>query len=259
MAVRQPELVRALLDPAAPVPDGLTSKASKHEKRFAVYRNNIVSSLTDALKVGFPVVCRLVGEKFFRAMAASYITRHPPKSPVLMFFGEALPEFLEGFEPAATLPYLPDVARLEIAIRESYHAEDSLPIDHAETASIPPNALESATIKLAPSLRHLRSKFPVFQIWRLNTSGDPIESNGPEDIMIARRQYDPVPERLANGGYEFVSALERGETLSSACDIACRASDKFDLNEILVQLLNAEAIAEIVPGDVQSVSDERSA
>lgn len=259
MAVGQPELVRALLDPAAPVPDGLTSKASKHEKRFAVYRNNIASSLADALTVGFPVVCRLVGEKFFRAMAASYITRHPPKSPVLMFFGEALPEFLEGFEPAATLPYLPDIARLEIAIRESYHAEDSLPIDHAEAASIPPNALESATIKFAPSMRYLRSKFPVFQIWRLNTSGDPIESRGPEDVMIARRQYDPVPERLANGGYELVSALERGETLSSACDIASRASDKFDLNDILVQLLNAGTIAEIVPGDAQSVSNERSA
>ena len=257
MAVKQPELVRALLDPAAPVPDGLTSKASKHDKRFAVYRNNIAASLADALSVGFPVVCRLVGEKFFRAMAASYILRHPPKSPMLMFFGEALPEFLEGFEPAAGLPYLPDVARLEIAIRESYHAEDSRPMDRVEASSIPPNALEAATIKLAPSLRCLRSKHPIFQIWRLNTSGGPIESRDPEDVMIARRQYDPVPERLSNGGYEFVSALGCGETLSSACDIASRASDEFDLNDILVQLLNAGTIVKIVPGRVQSDSNER--
>ena len=249
MAVRQPELVRALLDPAAPVPDGLTSKASKHDKRFAVYRNNIASSLTDALSVGFPVVRRLVGEKFFRAMAGSYMRRHPPKSPVLMFFGEALPEFLEGFEPASSLPYLPDVARLEIAVRESYHAEDSRPIDRVEATSVPPGALESATIKLAPSLRFLRSKYPLFQIWRLNTSGDPIESHDPEDVMVARRQFDPVPERLPKGDYEFVSALARGETLSSACDTASQASDEFDLNEILVRLLDARTIVEIVPGD----------
>ena len=257
MAVRQPELARALRDPAAPVPVGLTSKASKPDKRFAIYRNNIASSLTDALSVGFPVVCRLVGEKFFRAMAASYIARHPPKSPVLMFFGEALPEFLEGFEPAAGLPYLPDVARLEIAIRESYHAEDSRPMDRVEAASISPNALESATIRLAPSLRYLRSKYPVFQIWKRNTSDDPIESYDPEDVMIARRQYDPVPERLPSGGYEFVSALGRGETLRSACDIASRASDGFDLNDILVQLLSAGTIVEIVPGDIPSDEDER--
>ena len=231
------------------MPDGLTSKASKHDKRFAVYRNNIASSLTDALSVGFPVVQRLVGEKFFRAMAGSYMRRHPPKSPVLMFFGEALPEFLEGFEPAASLPYLPDVARLEIAIRESYHAEDSRPIDRVEATSVPSGALESATIKLAPSLRCLRSKYPLFQIWRLNTSGDPIESHDPEDVMVARRQFDPVPERFPKGGYEFVSALARGETLSSACDTALQASDEFDLNEILVRLLDAKAIVEIVPGD----------
>ena len=63
----------ALLDPARPCPPGLrTWNGSDPARRLAVYRNNVVSSLIDALADTFPVVQRLVGTEFFRAMAGVF-------------------------------------------------------------------------------------------------------------------------------------------------------------------------------------------
>ena len=68
------------------------------------------------------MVEKLVGEGFFRYAASQFIRQYPSKSGDLNEFGYEFPEFLETFEPAAKLNYLPDVARLELAYHEAYYA-----------------------------------------------------------------------------------------------------------------------------------------
>ncbi|MBL8587921.1 MAG: putative DNA-binding domain-containing protein, partial [Methylobacteriaceae bacterium] len=104
----------ALLSPGAPAPPGLTTwNGSDPARRFAVYRNNVVVSLIEALSGAFPVTRELVGEEFFRAMAREFALGHPPRSPVMARFGEELPGFIAAFAPARELPWLADVAALE--------------------------------------------------------------------------------------------------------------------------------------------------
>ena len=127
--MKQSAFAQALLDPDAAVPEGVVGPDGRPDaKRFAVYRNNVASSLTRALEAAFPVVQKLVGTEFFGAMAQIYLRAHPPLDRRLMLYGQSFPAFLEGFPPVAQLGYLPDVARLEQAMRESYHAADSMPI-----------------------------------------------------------------------------------------------------------------------------------
>ena len=108
----------ALLDPGQPAPPGLTgSGGGPAARRFGIYRNNVTASLTEALRQSFPVVRALVGEDFFTAMAIAHLRAHPPASPLLMFYGQDMADFVAGFAPAQHLGYLPDVARLELALR----------------------------------------------------------------------------------------------------------------------------------------------
>jgi hypothetical protein len=96
-------------------PPGLTAwNRSDPARRFAVYRNNVMVSLIDALADSFPVTQALVGEEFFRAMAGVFARAHPPRSPVMAHYGDGFAGFIEDFQPAASLPYLADVARLEM-------------------------------------------------------------------------------------------------------------------------------------------------
>src|SRR4051812_40516028 len=133
--ISESAFVRALVDPASPAPAGLTtSRGTADARRFAVYRNNVVAGLGKALESRFPVALRLVGEEFFRGMARAFIADHRPRSPLLAEYGDELPAFIEAFDAAASVPYLADIARLEIAWGRAYHAADATPVAVASFA-----------------------------------------------------------------------------------------------------------------------------
>src|SRR5882724_2689625 len=115
----------ALLGSDRPIPDGLTSwNRPRPERRFAVYRNNVAAGLIRALASRFPVTEKIVGEAFFAGMAQAFIALHPPRSALLLSYGDDFAGFVETFDPAAELSYLPDVIRLEAARGKAYHAAD---------------------------------------------------------------------------------------------------------------------------------------
>jgi len=150
----------ALLRPNAPCPAGLkTWNGSDPAQRFAVYRNNVIVSLVDALADSYPVVQALVGEDFFRAMAAEFARGNPPRSPVLAWYGAGFADFVADFPPAAGLPYLADVARLEWLRVEAWHAADADPLPLAEVGACLADeaALPALRLTLHPALRLLRS------------------------------------------------------------------------------------------------------
>lgn len=69
-----------------------------------MHRNKVVGSLIDALAVALPVTQARVGTAFFRAMASVFVRRQPPRSRLLVHYGDELPAFIEYFEPALALP-----------------------------------------------------------------------------------------------------------------------------------------------------------
>ena len=177
----QQEMVKAIMNPEAPVPDRIASvSAAQRIKRFNVYRNNVHASISRALAARFPVVERLVGEDFFAAMARAFIIQRPPASPVLAEYGAHFAEFLEAFDPVADLPYLPDVARLEWARNIAYHAADSSAASLESLTRIPPDALAQTRLTLHPATRWVASDYPIVSIWRTNTHDATVARVGPE-------------------------------------------------------------------------------
>lgn len=234
----------ALMDPAHPVPPGLIRPDGQPaDRRFAVYRNNVAVSLTDALLTAFPVVTRLVGEAFFTAMAGVFLRAHPPTSRIMMLYGADFPGFLARFPPVAAYPYLPDVARIEQALRTSYHAAESEPVAMSALA-IPEAALLSARLTFAPALHLIRSEWPIHAIWLHNTNGGPSPVPGPQDVLILRPGFDPAPHLLPPGGGSFVAELLAGATLTRA--LSATPPD-FNLAAVLTLLVNGRAITGIAP------------
>mgnify|MGYP000267026151 CR=1 FL=1 len=61
------------------LPPGVTARdPAEAARRFAVYRNNVAHSLSRALASRYPVIERLVGEDFFRPLAAAFFAEHQP-------------------------------------------------------------------------------------------------------------------------------------------------------------------------------------
>ena len=243
----QAEFRAALLDPARLAPPRLTRPDSRPAgRRFDVYRNNVTVSLTEALRQAFPALRKLVGEDFFAAMAREHLRAHPPASPVLMFYGGAMPAFLETFPPVAHLPYLADVARLELALRESYHAADADAVAPGTLQSLAPERFLAARLTLAPTLRLLRSRWPVHAIWSANMRGTAVPTSvEAQDVLILRPEFDPEPVVLPAGAAPFVAALRAGRTVAEALD----AAPAFDLTATLGLLIGGNAITGLSTGD----------
>ncbi len=250
MSVDQTTFRRALLDAQAPVPAGLTGPdGAPAGKRFDVYRNNVAVSLTEALELAFPVVRKLVGDDFFKGMAGVFLRQHPPESPMLALYGAALPKFLRNFKPAAGLAYLPDVARLEQAIRESFYAADSEPVDPTALQELSPEALMGARLTLAPSVRVLRSPWPIEAIWRFNmVDGAPQPPGHGQDVVVTRLDYDPNPHALPPAGADFIEALQGGASFGAALGKAKAVDTAFDLTTTLGLLISGAAITKISEG-----------
>lgn len=256
MTVKQTEFAAAVLDPELPVPSGLLGNSKEPSKRFSVYRNNVVVSLIDALSSSFPVVRKLVGDEFFEAMAGVFVRQFPPVSPVLMSFGTEFPAFLSGFGPVAHLPYLPDVARLELLIRESYHEKDSLAVPLDAVKAVPADRLPESRIELAPSLRLLLSAYPVCSIWRANALDGPKPSAAAESVMVVRKEFDPEPVLLPPSGFELVARLAAGASLLAACEYAESRCGEARLDETLSLLVSFNAVTAISAEEVSRGGDE---
>ncbi|WP_371061265.1 putative DNA-binding domain-containing protein [Rhodosalinus sp. 5P4] len=246
---RETEFRAALLDPARPAPPGLTDGTGRPAaRRFDVYRNNVTASLLEALEVGFPLLAKLLGRAAFRNMALAFLRAHPPEDPRLALYGAALPGFLERFAPLARHGYLPDAARLDLALRRAYHAADAEPIAPDALQALPPDRLMHTRLSLAPAVRVLRSRWPLHAIWAFNmVEGAPKPSPGAQDVLVARPGFDPAPHLLPPGGAAFVAALADGAPFGEAHAAAEAAAPGFDLAATLGLLLGAGAITGLTP------------
>lgn len=214
------------------VPEGLFSGTDRLvSSRFDVYRNNVREGLIGALAVRHPVTERLVGRPFFTGMAEAFISRHPPSSPVLLEWGDELADFVEGFEPAASLPYLPDVVRLEAARIRSYHAADILPLRAESYARLAPENLPAVVLTPHPAMNIVRSSHPVATFWHENREGSvpgPIRDWSGQDVLITRPALTVELRLLPPGAAVFIGTLAAGSTMAESLDVAMRHDPGFD-------------------------------
>lgn len=246
----QAAFTRALLDPRLAPPADLAPVGGKPPvKRFAVYRNNVVHSLITALADGYPAIRRILGDEAFRRAAGVYARAHPPKTPMMIFYGESFGDWLERFEPLCGQPFLADVARLEWARRQAYHAADADALDAAgfaaACAAVPAEAQGDLRLRTHPSLRLASSRHPVFSIWA-GSLGEQVEPSHAGECVLVIRRGDQVPcLRISAGVVEFLTALGDDATLGEAVAAAMDRDAAFDLSGALSAAVDAGAFIEV--------------
>ena len=240
------EFAAAVTDPNRATPSwALSPRGDVDAKRFAVYRNNVHVSLVGALRSKFPVVARLVGEEFFTAMARLFVGMEKPTSPLLAEYGRGFPDFVAGFEPARMVPYLPDVARLENAWTEAYHAADAAPLTVAALQAVVPDDFVAMTFEPHPAVRLVASAYPIGSIWSANQSENvaPVQTRGPETVLITRPEADVTLRIISAADHAFCDALLGGQSVGEGAAAALAAKPDFDLGSALIGLVSTGAFA----------------
>jgi hypothetical protein len=140
------------------------------------------------------------------------------------------------------VPWLADVARVERAWLDAYHAADVEPLTPRALASIPPERLADTVLKPHPATRVVRSRCPAVTIFTANRSDGPatrVEVVEPEDALLTRPALEVEARRLPPGGAIFLTRLIAGESLGVAAAAALSDSASFDLAANIGGLLEA--------------------
>lgn len=230
--------------------------------RLQIHRNNLFVSLGDALAAHYPVVQRLLGEACFAATARQFIAKAPPREPVLAAYGAGFADFLAGFPPVASLPWLSDTARLEWAIHQVRQSAPDASLSLAGLAAVAADALPGTRLTLQPGVRHLATPHAVDAIWHANQpdadgtvtldeAGRALEIRALADGTIAIVALD-------SGRFAFRSRLAGGVALGVAADAALARDPQFDLALALHALFADALVTAITIPTVAATSEETS-
>lgn len=241
---------RTLLDPEQPCPPGMTTwNGSAVDQRFAVYRNNVMVSLIDALADTFPVIVQLVGVEFFREMARAFIQIDPPRSPQLVQYGQAFPTFLATYPPTAELPFLPDLARLELAYIAAFHAADADAMTEAEWQAIVanPECLPTLQFRFQPAVRVLRSAYAIVSLWAAHQADSPLTLSAvdpacAENAWVIRRDWRVSVLTMPDSDTVLLEALLAGQPFGAAVADILSVDLDFDMGRFFGLLFAKQLI-----------------
>lgn len=203
-------------------PDGL-----EPSRRLDVYRNNTRLTRLEALGGIYPAVQRLLGEEFFARMAELFGAICPSRSGDLRRYGRELAEFLQDFPPTSTFAYLPDVARLEWAWHEAFHAPFSAALDEQALALAPRAQRGALRLALRPGAGLLRSDYPAARIWEfaLGERGADaprldLRNARAGHVLVLRPQLEVLVIELEPAEWRWLRALDEGAALDAAGAVA---------------------------------------
>ncbi|WP_405404654.1 putative DNA-binding domain-containing protein [Paracoccus sp. Ld10] len=224
-----------------PLPLGVSGPEA--ERRFAVYRNNVAVGLSAALAQRFPVIQRLVGAKYFAALAASFVATDRPRSPVMAEWGTGFAPFLADFAPLAAWPWMADVARIEHARGLAFHAADAAPVQqirlaHADAASL--------RLGLHPSVMVLPLRHAGVAAWAMNQPGmtpGPVPP-GPQIALILRDPHWTVPvTAISAADAAMIAAIPTG-SLAQAAQAAQAVQPDHDPQPLLLLLMRSGSLTD---------------
>lgn len=212
---------------------------------FAIYRNTVMKACIDALQANYPSVTRLVGEEWFRAAASLYVAKHAPQDPRMLYYGEQLPSFLAGLEPAASIVYLSDVARLDRMWSEAHASADEAALEPVMLAGYSAEHLgETVLYPHATARWAWFDDHPAYTIWKKNREptgeSSQIEWQG-EGALLVRPHGKVLSHALDAAACAFLEVCKAGQPLGLAATAALSVQKNTDLGALLAMLLNAGA------------------
>jgi hypothetical protein len=225
----------------------IAGDAAEAAARLSIYRNNVLLRLTKSLRETYPVVCRLVDERFFDYAADAYIRTALPTEGCLSDYGDTFPAFLAAFRAASSLPYLPDLASLEWCVHCALRAAPlpTLRIESLAAQNCDPAMLR---LRIAPWLGYLASRYNVDRIWaahqpeglpgslQVESTNVSLEVNGLGGLTF--RQLTPAT-------WVFRSSLARGDSLGDATKVTLNTFPHFDLTAALSALFHQGCVVSI--------------
>lgn len=140
-------------------------------ERVEIYANGYFFRLLDVLKEDYPATLAVVGADAFHNLATGYLIEYPPTAPSIYHAGSKFADYLGTHPLRARWPYVADLARLERATLESFHAADAPALDAGALRAMAPARWPTLALRAHPATRLVESGWRVDEVARAVADG----------------------------------------------------------------------------------------
>lgn len=215
-------------------------------ERLAIYRNNFLIGLGEALKANFPVTLQLLGAEFFEQAARRFVLAQPPRRPCLFEYGAGFADYLRDLPHLATRPYIVDMARFEFARIAAYNAPAEPAVAPEALIGLSPEQLEALPIRRARHAVIIAIRAPVLALWQAHQVAEPdftaIDMTPrPHALLICRPEQALMFQELDLSASAFLLTAEHETSLGDAA-ARCGATDDATLGRILALALQLKLL-----------------
>jgi hypothetical protein len=205
-------------------------------QNMVIYRNNMLSNLSQTLVDTYPMITKLLGEDYFRLAAKSYIEAYPSRSSNLHDYGEYFSDFLSEYLPLKNLPYLAEVAEFEWACHLLYFAADCPALNLESLAQVSDQDYHQLHFSLHPASRLMKFHYPILRIVDLCKGINDKEINlneGGVNLLLLRPESEIMLVPLSLADFTFLTALQDNQTLAQALTETMQIDANFDIEKNL--------------------------
>lgn len=205
-------------------------------ENLSIYHNTALAALMNTLKDIYPLVCKLLGEDFFRITIQKYIKQYPSRSGNLHDYGEYFSDFLAHFQPLKELVYIPEVAQFEWHCHTLFYAAAHDAMNPALLETFTPEQYDHLHFVLHPAAKIMKCHFPILKIIDLckdKIIGSIDVDDGGVNLLIIRRELDISLVELTTAEFTFLDMLQENKSLAEALNTTLLIDPQFKLAEKL--------------------------
>jgi len=197
---------------------------------MGIYQHSAIANITNALSLSYPVIEKLVGDNFFKAMCREYILQNWPATGNMDDYGECFSQFIAEFKQTKQLTYLEDVARFEWLFHQSSLADDSSNFDWSALASITESDVLKLKFLLSPPVKLINCKVAIDKIWQMNQANAQedielcLEENSETFIVLFRQGLKTEMMTIAASEFALLQSFSEGNNFEAVIESA-RAID----------------------------------
>jgi hypothetical protein len=212
------------------------------EERVDIYANMYFYRLLDVLKEDFPATLQVLGEDNFHNLVTGYLLEHPPTEPSVYFCGRNLSDYLRDHPTTANVPFAADLAMLERAMVEVFHAADAVALDAEAMRMTPPNEWPALQLRMPPATRILALAWKVVELLvavEAKRKCEPAE-HAAVKVLVWRRNGQVFYRELEAIEVRALAAASRGAKFAQMCDLVaadCPIDTVSELNRLLARWL----------------------
>jgi hypothetical protein len=242
------ELHQVQADVAASLRDpGLTPLAARWlvgdtshvKRRLEIYRANVAASASKALRAAYPIIAQVVGAHCFDELTLDYAKHSPSTSGDLFDYGVQFDNLVSQHPGCRSLPYLPDLARLEWAVHRAYGASDGDAWCADELARVEPARQSSIRFEWTAGTAVFESRFPLVRVWQIHQmqyQGEfTVDWSVAQNALVARDGFRIEVCALDAGDAAFIRLSLGGGLLRDCVETALVADASFDLGRLLTR------------------------